>query len=381
MWLFYFLIFLTLALYYFNRTVDKKHPERVSRRYLAEMFAILGFLIMFRAAFVGNDTDDYARLYKTINSVTRLSKFVKESRFEIGFIYMTRALGKISDDPQLLFIVTGFITAFSFARFFYRYSEMPWLSVLMFMTLQFYDLALTGVRQMLAISILLFSYDFILKKKPVYFIATVLVASLIHTSAVMFFVMYPMCMGKKTNIFYIVTAAVAGVMYFGFETVISLLDRVFPQYVKYFTEEGDSYKTSATLAIALMLIMWFIMFVISRVITGSTVRKARNIGNITDTRPVKINGAAVENMMEISIWLSVIMLLLALRGTILGRFKYVFSAAMLVYYPNVLNRIEKKEDRQIIIFCSCAVFLAYILVIYTLRPDWQSSFPYYFCWS
>ena len=86
-------------------------------------------------------------------------------------------------------------------------------------------------------------------------------------------------------------------------------------------------------------------------------------------------------IMEISVWISIITLLLALRGTILGRFKYVFSSAILIYYPNSISKCPNISNKKIITVISAIVFILYIVIIYTYRPEWQSTYPYSFFWE
>ncbi|RXF69418.1 EpsG family protein [Arcticibacter tournemirensis] len=373
MWLFFVLIFyiIILSLHYCsNSRLD-------SKRFVIAYFSIITILIMFRSESVGNDTDQYIHLFNTIAEKKNIQEYLHESRFEVGFVYLNRILSSISSDPQILFIVSGFITAYSFARFIYQYSELPWLSSLMFMTLQFYDLTLTGARQALAIGILLFSYDFLLKRKFIPYFALVLLASAIHTSSILFLILYPLTSQKVGKNFFIYSTIVTLLVFVFFSTFLSLVMPVLPQYTNYFNEGGDSYSNSATVAIGLMLGLWLIMFVIARK------AKKRQIP-ITDRSKCKRiftqYPKAVENVFAVSVWLGIIMLFLALHGTILNRYKYVFSASMLAFYPNALNGIRGKK-RSLLINVSCIVFVVYIIIIYVFRPEWQSTYPYSFFWN
>ena len=380
MWLFYFLIFMTLSF----AVAIPKNNYKSSKRYLFLVFAAIGCLIMFRSVNVGNDTDEYIDLFNSIAKTKNLTLYIERSRFEPGYIYLNWYLSKISTNPQILFMVTGFFTAISFKRFIYHYSEIPWMSFFMFMTLQFFDLTLTGVRQILAIAFLLYAYDFLVKRKLIRFIGLVFLAYTIHTSAIMFLLLYPLTNRLRSKKFYIISASVSIGVYIMFSYVLTILHRVFPRYVVYFTEDGDSYSSSATLAVVLMLILWILMFLIANISKFNHVSKVIRIDNNSNPKDKRMwvkHPHMVENVLQISIWLSVLMLFMALKGTILNRFKYVFSAAMLVYYPNSLKKISNDSNKNLMILGSCIVFFIYILVIYILRPEWQSTYPYSFYWE
>ena len=65
------------------------------------------------------------------------------------------------------------------------------MSVLLFYLLMLFDFFLSGMRQMLAIAILLFAYDKLREKKPIPFLLLVLLAVTVHSSAVLFLLLYP----------------------------------------------------------------------------------------------------------------------------------------------------------------------------------------------
>lgn len=377
MWLFYILSFAIIIMGIISKT------NKASKRYIFVIFGFLGILMMFRSINVGNDTDQYTKIFNAIAQVDDTKVFVENSRYEVGYIYLNRLLSFISNDAQILFIFTGFITAFSFGRFIYKYSMLPWMSAFMFLTLQFFDLSMSGVRQILSIAILLFSYDFIIKRKPIKFLLVVLLATTIHTSAIMFLILYPLATIKITKKFYWISGTVTIAVFIGFRYLIPLIGRVFPQYINYLTREGNSYTNNATLAVFLMLGLWLILFFIAE----AADRKKKQI-NDEDLISAKKTGGQIVcsevtalNVHKIAVWLSILMLFLALQASILNRFKYIYSVSMLILYPNALSHIKDGKSRNILITGSCLVFFVYIMVIYIFRPEWQSTYPYTFFWQ
>jgi len=288
----------------------------------------------------------------------------------------------ICDHPQIIFVVTGAFTAFSFGRFIYKYSKLPWMSAYMFLTLQFFDLSMSGVRQILSIAILLFSYDFIINRKFIKFLLVVLLATTIHTSAVMFLIIYPLAKFKINKKFYLISGAIAIAVFIAFQYFIPLIGKVFPQYIKYLTNEGKSYTNTPTLAVFLMLALWLVLFIIAEMAYRNNKMPNEDLHSVTFTNK-KISGceATVSNVHEVAVWLGILMLFLALQGTILNRFKYIYSASILVLYPNALSQIKDRGIRALLLAGSCIVFFVYIMVIYIFRPEWQSTYPYTFFWQ
>ncbi len=371
MWLFYFLVFLVFFVYALCSNL--RNGEKF---YLFIMFGIFGILMMFRGETVGNDTDRYIDIFNVVRKTSNLQTFIESSRYEKGYIYLNWVLSLISDNPQILFIVTGAFTAFSFGRFIYKYSINAWMSVLMFLTLQFFDLTLTGVRQIVAIAVLLFSYDYLISRKLWRFLLLVFIASTIHTSTILFLIFYPLTSKKRGAVFYISSTAIAVFIYVSFRLILPIAGRLFPQYLKYLEGEGGSYSIEPKLGVFLMLALWLILFVCAKVFGRE------QPSDISDD--ISQNGSMpsqnVNYVHEIAVWMGIIMLFLALQGTILNRFKYIFSVPIIVYFPNMLKTMDI-GTRRIITIATCIVFILYSIIIYTYRPEWQSTYPYTFFWQ
>lgn len=341
--------------------------------YLNLMFCIFGFLMMFKGIDVGNDTSVYAFLFDRVKETSNIQNFLSTSRFENGSILLCYLLSRISDNYQILFIFTGAFMSVSFCRFIKKYSNDYMFSVIMFLTLQYFDQSISGFRQMLAVSIVLYSYDYIIKKKPFKFIIIVLIASMIHTSTIFFLLLYPLSLIKEQKKVYIGTSVV-GVMLFAFFTVfISIIDKIVPQYSKYLTGNEISYSVGATSATIIMFFLWLTLFIIGMMCRKKNSHTSILCDNCDDT-------LQVDRVMDLSTWIGVICMLLAINATILGRFKYIFSFSMIVFYPNSLLRSKDEKTYLIVKYGSIAVFLAYAIIIYTFRPEWQSTYPYSFCW-
>jgi len=304
------------------------------KKYVTMMFLIFGFLMMFRSVYVGNDTYAYTKIFENIISNGKLKFALDTVNYEKGFVFLSYMLGKISENPQILFIVTGAFTAFSFGRFIYKYSDMPWLSILMFLTLQFYDLTLSGVRQVVSVSILLFAYDFLLDRKFWRFAFLCWLSSLFHVSGILFIILYPLTSKKRESLFYAGSIIISGIFFVGFEGVIKIVDAIFPRYLKYLMQDGRSYSATFRWATFLTVLMWFIMFLIAKLCEKKYILKEGECLTEEQEREMQVN-----SVHEISVWLGIIMLLMSFHGTILNRFKYIYATPLLVYYPNMILNI------------------------------------------
>ena len=378
MWLFFVLLFTTL----FVACICKTSTYTGSKKYVAFMFSIIAFLMMFRGYTVGNDTDNYTRLYEIINKYSELGQYISSSRYEIGYVVLNRAIGTIFGNVQWLFIITGAFVSYCFARYIYNYSKVPWMSVLMFLTLQFFDLSMSSVRQVLSIAILTIAYDQLIKRKPIHFAIIVFFASLFHSSSLVFLILYPLSRKKQDRKLYITSGVVAVIGFFAFDRVFRMVARIFPQYTYYLTQSSISYSNSAKLATLLMFVLYLTLFIIIKLLQRTEVDSSCFPGDDkSDKRMISQYYRDVQQVDNMAIWLGVIMLMFSLYGTILIRFKYIFSFPLLIAYPNSIWAHDNKNNKLVLYFVSCIVFVTYNLIIYIYRPEWQSTYPFVPFWN
>ena len=100
--------------------------------------------------------------------------------YEKGYVVFCKLIGCISDDAQLFLFVCSAASFFSIFHIIEKYSPNPTLSVYIYMGVPVFLAHFSALRQILAISLCVYSIKFIENKKPIKFIVTVLIASLFH---------------------------------------------------------------------------------------------------------------------------------------------------------------------------------------------------------
>lgn len=156
----------------------------------------IGIFLFFEAALrnytVGADTGTYlVRYVRFANTDWKdIFQLADSMMFEHGFAVFNKLLTYINDNPRFLLVITAFIIVFSYSYKIYKNSTMPWLSYFIFITLGFYGLSLSAIRQYIAVAIILFSYDAIIKNELIEFIVLVLLATTIHTSSIIVLPMF-----------------------------------------------------------------------------------------------------------------------------------------------------------------------------------------------
>lgn len=315
----------------------------------------------FKASTVGNDTHEYLRLFEMGKDA-----LMAGTRYEIGYLYFSQIIWKISHNPQVLFIVYSLIFYFSLGRYLWRYSSMPWLSILIFFSYTLFGFSMSALRQSLAIAILFIGFDFALKKKYILFFVSIIGASLFHSSAI-FFALCPLILrlkpSKRTVSLFIGSTLVI-LLLFG-----NLLDTIFsylPYYGHY--QEGAYFEGGVRLASVLQLLLAILFLYI-----GYISYKKIPIDKASTEKDF-LGHLVVIQMVVVSLSI------LCLKVNILDRIVLYYSTFVLLLIPNAISLMPYDRRKTWGRLALIATFL-YTLVILTLRPEWNSVFPYKFCWD
>lgn len=119
--------------------------------------------------------------------------------FEKGFVFYTALIKSFSSDFQVYLFITATLIIIPILYLFYKHSSNLMFSIILYATWQLYYFSFSGIRQALAISVIALASHFLINKKlPIYFIL-VLIASLIHTSAFLFIIAYPIFWSKISD--------------------------------------------------------------------------------------------------------------------------------------------------------------------------------------
>lgn len=151
-----------------------------------------------RSQFVGGDLPGYNLLYYGIDSIDKMMDFY----FEPGYSILTMALSKIGISFQFFIVLISLFVFISLSFFIYRYSEYPYVSYLLYLYFGIYDFGFSGLRQIIAMSIILLSFDQLNKNKTLNFFILVIVAGTFHVTSLFFFIVYLILLNSKTKQIY-----------------------------------------------------------------------------------------------------------------------------------------------------------------------------------
>ena len=238
------------------------------KRQMLYLFVALGVMLIFHAfrdPMTLEDTPYYARAFeearlKPIADI--ITNGYEELKTETGFAVFLKMIADVVPFTQVLFIVTSTFIFFSFFVAIKRYSPILWFSVFVLMADSFPQ-SLFILRGFMAMSVLLFSIPFIIKRQLLPYLLLCLVAFSIHTTSVIFFPVY-FIYGIKNALILAFFLIVFGILLMlSFEIILPFVVESFlSEYSVYIlgadNYEGGNWKMPALLS-AILLVRIIVM--------------------------------------------------------------------------------------------------------------------------
>lgn len=340
------------------------------RRYLNSRFLLtlgisyLCFLAMFRGASCGNDTENYREFFQTVASQKSLWYTIQHTSFEPLFTALAFFLSRITRNSQILIIVSSLFSFIVTGRFLAKFSRAPCFSLYLFFTLQIFDFYLSGIRQTLAISMLLLAYEAMLEKSNLRTLLLILLAGFFHRTAWICFPIFFLIRIYHRQVFVKITILVSLVCLLGSRYIIAVIASVFPRYQLYF---GSSYLRTG---LKLSLVLYFLVF--------SMVLLVGELGGTKDSATTR------NKQDELDFRLSFLLLAVCVLGytaPVFSRILQYFQLYLCVYFANRLYNMSI-QIRRILLLFSLIAFAIYTGTIHFLRtPEWYTTYPFVFCWN
>lgn len=173
------------------------------------------------------DTESYRRIFQEIPaSFSQLPAYLLEHTKDKGFSILTTVIKMIiGNNDKMFFLIIAVFQLFCVVCFFRKYSTDFLLCMFMFVaSTDYLSWMFNGMRQFIAVSIILLSFGLVLKKKYVPAICLILLASTIHGSALLMLPIIFVIQGKAWNKRTILMIAGVGVAILFIGQFTSILD-------------------------------------------------------------------------------------------------------------------------------------------------------------
>ena len=339
-------------------TVYNKLETKEQKHVIGIFFSAFLLMLALRGLDCGSDTRNY--LYYFNNDVSlSFDEIFHQYHVEVLFHLLNKIISLISKDYQLYLVIIAIICIIPLWKLYKEESELPYLSIILFLTVAPFSIFFSGLRQALAISAAPISYYFCKKKKLLPYIATCLITTSIHQSAIMLFLMYPIYRAKTTrNWLYFVVPIVAVILAFNsriYTTIVPLMGE------RYFERYGETSSTGAYSVI---------LFLLALAILASL---------FPNDDEVDENTAGLRNLL----FLSVCLQCFAPVNTIAMRMNYYYLIFVPLTIPKIVTRSKRKYKQvaYFVVIAMCVVFCLYFIYEMYKSSDIMQLYPYVGFWQ
>ncbi|WP_419876219.1 EpsG family protein [Candidatus Pristimantibacillus sp. PTI5] len=378
------LIYIILLLILFMAAIIFLFNKKTKNRFIFLLFAFVPtFLISaFRSYNVGADTLAYVVLFDELKRMSIQEILNWNIYFETGYLIFNHIIQYFTMNNQAILIVTSLIIISSVFLLIYKYSVSLFFSVYLFITLAFYYNSMNIIRQYIAIAILTYSLSLVKKRKLVPFIIVVFLASLFHSSALIFSIVYLFPLIKFSNRIVLIAIFTSGICTLFLSPLMEWVLMKVPQYQMHMSYM-DSNEVASLFKTLILLSILLIGLAVKYHESQNSLLEIKRSTDLRDTIKEKtLNTKKVviknsdENILSLIMLFAVLFSLLSIRMSILSRVSEYFAIYSVLYLPNAINKIKSKDIRTSIIILVVFFTLLYNAIIFIYRPEWYQVTPY-----
>lgn len=331
------------------------HRKQLKRLYVILISLQLFLIGALRDTTVGVDIPRYVNQFSAMKyyAFSDILNFSKDS----GYHIFTKIIYLISSNPHVYLAIISAIFAIGIGIFIYKYSSNYVMSFFLIITLRIYSFSLTGLRQTVAMSIILvFGYKYIIERKPIQFIITVLFASFFHLTALIFFIAYFLAYKKITFTYIAILFVISPFLYIIRKTLVSFFMNTFLSNTTYgsYTIRGDypsGYET---------LFLYILIFLIAFIFKSNVLNKNKN-------------NTIWYNMAILGIFFQMFVSVIPE----FFRISMYFSMGNAILIPEVVNCIK---DKKLVAMGFSIIFILLFTQFVILGPGAEIA-PYSFFWQ
>ncbi len=363
------LTYIVLMLFLLFLSICSIKTTKEKKRVCVVGILCLGILMAFKDISVGNDTSNYVYFFDKLQNSS--AWYNAATRFEPGYQIFSKLISNIFGEYQYLFISTAVICMFCLYKGILNYSENPGFSLFLFVSLRFFYFFLSGLRQAIAVSIVIMAFHYLVKGKMIKYLITVVLAATFHLSALIFILALPISRMK----FNLSTASkmigATCLFSFFFSPLINFILGFLPEYYSHYLSSEEFSANNLANYIDVLIKGAFIFLA---VFTGYTKRSNGIIIKDTGTKQVTIMDVHM-NFMVTSLCIAIV----ATRASLLDRMTQYFWIFSIFSIVNIIKE-RKNRDKYIIFLCVSAATIVYNISLLALRPEWNRIVPYVFFW-
>lgn len=309
---------------------------------------LLFLISALRSIQFGPDVIGYVNKYEELSNANLKDLFmdvVNNEGKDPLFYFISKLINMLGASPQIWLAIIAFIFCSAIVLLIYKYSDEPYMSIVMIISLGYLSFSFTGLRQAVAMAIILLSYKFLVERRIVYFTLFVFVASLFHLSAIFFLLAY-LVKGFKTSWKQLTIIGISILMASFFKTpilkMVEILSLSDDRYLSYLDDPSTLNSTGFLIQLSIYIYCLFYK-------NNLTIKSEKN--------------TLLYNLLFLGLVFQAFSLVIAESF----RISMYFSIFSIILIPKVINAEPNKWLRTLIYILIWSMLVGYLLISTNLQ--------------
>lgn len=285
---------------------------------------------------------------------------------DIGFALYLKFLSFFSTNDVFFTVMSVIPYIICICFFIYKYSRNLFLSYFLFFSLNLYTCSFYLLRHISATAMLIIAFDAVLTKKPKTFLFFVIIASMMHSTAIIFVILYPLYHWKIKHIFKRIPKGISTLSMIGICVILSVFGKNLLNSILLTFFSRGRFQTSGGEEGGLGRLLIAVAFLIICLYEN---RKENSL-NVADNNLKKL-------LMLMSIITCILYAFMPFKADF-HRFAKFFEYGNLVFLPNSIMNEKNKINRFTIELILIAIMSIYMFG--RLLPG-TNALPYSFFWE
>lgn len=329
---------------------------------IISFFVVWLFILALRDISIGTDLVAYGPMFENYGKqdfIDLICFYNSNDNIEFGYTLYCKLVNTITSYFNMFLAITALICLVPLFILYYRESESPLLSIILFLVIAPFPMFFSGLRQAIAMAFIVPALYYTRQQKIIPFLLTVLIAFQFHMSSLILLLIYPIYHMKLDRKLLILLLIVGGVI-FVFKNTIFLYLLGFAGE-KYGERYGEIEETGAIMTFLLLLLMLIYSYI------------------IPDKQKTDKDLMGLRNILLIATYIQIF----ASLNPIVMRMNYYFLLLVPLLISKVANRPSKSlKHITYISVCVMNVFFIYYYIQNAYNgADVLNIYPYKSCFD
>ncbi len=198
---YYLLVIIPTIIYLIGRIAGKKWNKQC----ICLFFIILLLILSFRGITCGRDLKMYEYFFDTMKGYNLKNILSFSQKGEVLYFILNKLIIKLGGNYQMFLATVAILSIIPIAIFYSKKTDNALLTIALFLTVAPFPMFFSGLRQAIAMGLVVLAFKYVQEQKPVKYIICILAIMLFHISAAVALLFYPIYHSKvNKNWLYII---------------------------------------------------------------------------------------------------------------------------------------------------------------------------------